>query len=1268
MPICRRPVRTRSSGDTSPRLLTGGWALARRRSEGTPFVRESSTSGVMRSASVALAVESACDESTSDAGRECQRSVGSSRPAVRNSKNVPFASSGPGVLIPPWECALLRLGEKTKKRARRFPDGPALQKEKTLLDRTCLRSRQKPICASNFALDSTDQSIRQTDEGKQAMPKMFSFDIGHASIGWAAFDITNPHEPALEGCGTVIFPANDCLASQRRDHRRQRRHIRSTRMRIARMKEFLLGLGVLTQEQLDVPGGPAPWKLASEVLCGHRLLSWPELWDVLRWYAHNRGYDGNRKWSRSTIADKDDTKKEQNARRLMTRYGTATMAETICARLQVDPRSPSNVTTNRAYKTLNAAFPRDVVVAEVRRILESHAGRLPAIDPRFVDSLCAEDNTPREGMTVRDHLQSLGWKRGLPSRYVGGLLFGQAVPRFDNRIIGECPVNGEKLPLKSCREFREFRWAMILANVRVSDGATGTRPLTPAERQAVSDLLRAAGKFTATQFRKEVATISKQGDGNTTAMMTDPNAEEALILDPPLAYVRANAEMKVAWPLLPEALKRRVLARMNRQKPITWGWIEAQPDAPATLREALIAAAAPKGKKKAADLPVTWETLSRRTVGPAWPSGRAPYSRRVMMKAVAEVMAGKHPSEAGGVLHMTEERLERERAKTIDELTNNHLIRHRLRMLERLVNDMVKRYAGGDSSRVTRCVVEVVRDLAEFSGKTSEDIASEINARLANFKEVAKSLESDLSGLNIPIGASLIRKARIANDLDWKCPYTGEGYDAVTLARGGVDLDHIIPRSQRASDSLDSLVVTFPAVNRWKGSRTAKQFIEDEQGKPVPGLPNLTIRLASSYDDMVAKLADEKKPNQFTRGPGSLGDKMRRWRRKQQLMRQDFKEPEFTPRDLTVTSHLTRLACRQLERSIPSLQKQGSITSIPGSVTGVVRKAWHCFGCLEQASPLIMHDVPEWDASGNPVMGKEGTQRVKRVPRPKGEIREITHLHHALDAAVMGYVALLLPRDGKLWEQIVTRKVPAADAAGFKAAYGWTGMLTLAPNHNGGGAHRLEVLDLPDSYKKTLAAKLAELRVVKHVPADMRGARLERKSWRIVSVTDGRVTLRQRSFDPKHNHPETGARLRAWKRDDLAAQAVVGLEPGKLSRAMAALVISENYGVAILDSTAGGEGERFRVIPFHRVKKQLDTLKAQNNGVRPMVIRNGDTVVIQRGTYKGTWRVFSVKNAKRGVMLNLGPPDGTRALKIGVMLASLLVSGLSLAGRDLTGT
>ena len=149
-----------------------------------------------------------------------------------------------------------------------------------------------------------------------------AFDVGHSSIGWAVLKTGDVVD--LLGCGAVIFRADDCLASARRGYRRQRRHIRSTRQRIARMKVLLAFLGVLSKAQLDQPGCAWPWQLAARVLRGGELLTWPELWDVLRWYAHNRGYDGNRRWSAAEKeADNEDTEKEENAKKLF--------FNTICA-------------------------------------------------------------------------------------------------------------------------------------------------------------------------------------------------------------------------------------------------------------------------------------------------------------------------------------------------------------------------------------------------------------------------------------------------------------------------------------------------------------------------------------------------------------------------------------------------------------------------------------------------------------------------------------------------------------------------------------------------------------------------------------------------------------------------------------------------------------------------------------------------------------------------------------------------------------------------
>ena len=71
----------------------------------------------------------------------------------------------------------------------------------------------------------------------------FSFDIGHASIGWCVLSADRKNSPSILGTGAVTFPAEDCLASQRRDRRRTRRHIRSTRQRIERLKKYLAHIG-----------------------------------------------------------------------------------------------------------------------------------------------------------------------------------------------------------------------------------------------------------------------------------------------------------------------------------------------------------------------------------------------------------------------------------------------------------------------------------------------------------------------------------------------------------------------------------------------------------------------------------------------------------------------------------------------------------------------------------------------------------------------------------------------------------------------------------------------------------------------------------------------------------------------------------------------------------------------------------------------------------------------------------------------------------------
>ena len=75
------------------------------------------------------------------------------------------------------------------------------------------------------------------------------------------------------------------------------------------------------------------------------------------------------------------------------------------------------------------------------------------------------------------------------------------------------------------------------------------------------------------------------------------------------------------------------------------------------------------------------------------------------------------------------------------------------------------------------------------------------------------------------------------------------------------------------------------------------------------------------------------------------------------------------------------------------------------------------------------------------ILDAEGKPLLSMQVRPKGEIRDITHLRHALDASVMAFASILLPDTGKLWEQLMTRKVPSSECVDFNEKHGWSGIL-----------------------------------------------------------------------------------------------------------------------------------------------------------------------------------------------------------------------------------
>lgn len=1083
------------------------------------------------------------------------------------------------------------------------------------------------------------------------------FDVGHSSIGWAVFQ----NKPSLEikGCGAVTFRADDCLASQRRAYRRQRRHIRSTRQRIARMKALLRHLDVMTDSELERPGCAWPWKLAAGVLCGGPLLIWPELWDVLRWYAHNRGYDANRRWSAiEEEAEKEDAEKVQNAHALLEKHGTRSMAETFCRELKVDPLGKLKSSMIR-FKGLNAAFPRTVVEEEVRRILDAHIGHLKCVDAALERVLIGKDGRDAEA-----------WKAiscpeiHLPGRYQGGLLFGQLVPRFDNRIISTCPISGQKVPSRKCVEFLNFRWAMQLANIRIAKpGETELRPLAAADRVVIDALMRDAGHLTEKELQKAVRSQTGSERDNLETMFMHPDAKKSLLLDP-VRKLEKSDKVQMFWNLIPERLQKRLRGHWRRGKATTLGDIrnsllelEQSVEAlDAMVQRRLDTANTRKGRK---ETPLTREKILAEIFRADFHdlSGRAVYARPVLRKAYEEVLAGKHPKEEGGCLFVTEKMRQAELQRKLEEQTNNHLIRHRLLILQRVMRDIVKEYANGQKERVAQITIEVNRDLREMSGKTAKEVAQDMGSRLSDHHKVASRLEEAFAGKNIQVTAGLIRKARIAEDLDWTCPYTGQKFEPVDLITRRVDKDHIVPRSDRLSDSLDSLVITFSAVNKWKGKRTALQFVTEEQGKSVPEMPNLSIMSLKRYEELVDAL-DQKL--------GHEDDKRRKRNRKRLMMLGSYDEPEFTPRDLTVTSQLVRLGAQVLRRGYSGASNSPVIVSLPGSVTGAVRRSWNLLGCLSEACPRVLDE----------------TGKVKT----KTEIRDLTHLHHALDACVLGLASHFLPNDGKVWELLVKRRLNESERRHLAAL----DLFRVTEQGN------FDLKDLDISLKTQIRQRLAEKRVVQHIPASMDGLRAEETVWRVVDPTKDDYYARMirgikakeipDAIDKKKKQVWIVHKIRKGKAvpkppskllkdnpdfwiayDVVPRSKLIGLNPdgkegeGKLHHLQACKVIGDNFGIALVKPKPA-------IIPFHKVWPRLEKLKEANGNKVPQVLRNGQLIRVPRGSRAGIWQVLSTKSTEAyGLALDLASPGQMKLERGNAPVEKLLQDGMEIVQRSLLG-
>jgi hypothetical protein len=181
----------------------------------------------------------------------------------------------------------------------------------------------------------------------------------------------------------------------------------------------------------------------------------------------------------------------------------------------------------------------------------------------------------------------------------------------------------------------------------------------------------------------------------------------------------------------------------------------------------------------------------------------------------------------------------------------------------------------------------------------------------------------------------------------------------------------------------------------------------------------------------------------------------------------------------------------------------------------------------------------------------------------------------------------------------------------------------------------------PEEITNQIRARLGERRVVQYIPADMSGMKVEENTRSVEQSLNGKHSL-----NPPH---DKGA---------LPGKKLVGLLPqnqkGKLTPQRGVRVITDNFGVAILDNNLEN---RFQIIPwfkvYQRIYKGFDeerSLIHQNGGKPPRILRNG--MIIRIGKFRvlkptrvlenSIWMVDSIGDFDGIIKVDLKPCDVIR--------------------------
>lgn len=828
---------------------------------------------------------------------------------------------------------------------------------------------------------------------------VLGLDLGVGSIGWCLIALDAQGDPAeILGMGSRVVPLNNATkaieafnagaaftANQKRTARRtMRRGFARYQLRRYRLRRELEKVGMLPDATLIQLPLLELWELRERAATAGRCLTLPELGRVLCHINQKRGYRHVKSDAAAIVGDEGEKKKDSNSAYLAGIRANdeklqdehKTVGQYFAEQLR---RSQSESPTGGiSYRIKDQIFSRQRYIDEYDQIMAAQRVYYPDIlTDAFIRMLRDEVIFMQRPLKSCKHLVSLCEFE----KQEKVMRVQQDDGKGGRQLVERRVKFGPKVAPKSSPLFQLCRIYEAVNNIRLTRPDGSPRDITPEERAKIVAHLQSSASLSFAALKKllkEKVLIADQLTTKSGLKGDSTRVALAAALQPyPQYHHLLNMELETRMMTVQltdeetgEVTEREVAVVTDSyvRQPLyrLWHMLYSIEERDA-MRRALIT-----------QLGMTEEDLDGGLLDQLYrldfvKPGYGNKSAKFICKLLPQLQQGLGYSEACaavGYRHSnsptSEEITERTLLEKIPLLQRNEL---RQPLVEKILNQMInlvnalKAEYGIDKVRV-----ELAREL-KMSREERERMTIQNDKRKEANDEVAEKIQK--SGL-YPT-KSRIRKYRLWVEAGRQCLYCGQSIEEEQCLReGGMEVEHIIPKSVLYDDSYGNKTCACRRCNKEKGNRTALEYIRAKGWE-------------AEYMERINGLLNEKKISY------SKHQRLR-W------LKEDIPS-DFLERQLRLTQYISRQAMAILQQGIRR------VSASEGGVTARLRSLWGYDDILHTLN------LDRYDSMGE-------TERVSREGETTEKLRikdwskRKDHRHHAIDALVVastrqGYIQRL---------------------------------------------------------------------------------------------------------------------------------------------------------------------------------------------------------------------------------------------------------------------